>query len=207
MDTRKYTCVDCGTTACDSKDGAYPPFCLTENMDEEVLEKALDAYSEKDREVMKAAARVEYEGYLKWPRVQEIMEFAKKMDFQKIGIATCVGLIREAGIFAEILRSQGFEVFSVVCKAGAVPKTDMGIDEECNAVGKNMCNPVLQATMMNEEGTDLNVVVGLCVGHDSLFYKHSDAYVTTLVTKDRVTGHNPAAALYTAHSYYKRLKK
>lgn len=36
----------------------------------------------------------------------------------------------------------------------------------------------------------------------NIFYKYSDAIVTTLVTKDRVTGHNPAAALYTANSYY-----
>lgn len=48
----------------------------------------------------------------------------------------------------------------------------------------------------------MNIVMGLCVGHDSLFYKYSDAIVTTLVTKDRVTGHNPAAALYTSNSYY-----
>jgi uncharacterized metal-binding protein len=67
-----------------------------------------------------------------------------------------------------------------------------------------MCNPILQARLLNRAKTDLNVVIGLCVGHDSLFYRYSEAYVTTLVTKDRVTGHNPAAALYTSHSYYKK---
>ena len=67
-----------------------------------------------------------------------------------------------------------------------------------------MCNPILQARLLNQAKTDLNVVIGLCVGHDSLFYRYSDAYVTTLVTKDRVTGHNPAAALYTSNSYYKK---
>ena len=68
-----------------------------------------------------------------------------------------------------------------------------------------MCNPILQAKLLNEAKTDLNLVVGLCVGHDSLFYKYSEALTTTVVTKDRVLGHNPAAALYTAESYYKRL--
>ena len=53
--------------------------------------------------------------------------------------------------------------------------------------------------------TDLNVIIGLCVGHDSLFIKYSKALVTTLITKDRVLGHNPAAALYTSGFYYKRL--
>ena len=70
----------------------------------------------------------------------------------------------------------------------------------------NMCNPILQAKMLNKVKTDLNVVVGLCVGHDSLFYKHSDAIVTTAVTNDRVLGHNPVAALYTADTYYSKLQ-
>lgn len=68
-----------------------------------------------------------------------------------------------------------------------------------------MCNPIMQAKILNEQATDLNIVMGLCVGHDSLFYKYSEALTTTLVTKDRVLGHNPAAALYTAESYYSRL--
>jgi uncharacterized metal-binding protein len=63
----------------------------------------------------------------------------------------------------------------------------------------------LQAKLLNEQKTDLNVIVGLCVGHDSLFIKYSDAPVTTLITKDRVLGHNPAAALYTSNFYYQRL--
>jgi uncharacterized metal-binding protein len=68
-----------------------------------------------------------------------------------------------------------------------------------------ICNPILQAKLLNEQKTDLNVIVGLCVGHDSLFIKYSDALVTTLITKDRVLGHNPAAALYTSNFYYQRL--
>jgi uncharacterized metal-binding protein len=68
-----------------------------------------------------------------------------------------------------------------------------------------MCNPILQAKTLNEEHTELNVVIGLCVGHDSLFYKYSEAPVTTLVVKDRVLGHNPVAALYQTKAYYSRL--
>ena len=68
-----------------------------------------------------------------------------------------------------------------------------------------MCNPILQARLLEEEGTDFNIVVGLCVGHDSLFYKYSKAPTTTLIVKDRVTGNNPAAVLYTSQSYYKKL--
>lgn len=57
------------------------------------------------------------------------------------------------------------------------------------SIGNNMCNPILQA--LEEAGTDFNVVIGLCVGHNSLFYKYSKAPVTTLIMKDRVSGHNP----------------
>ena len=44
--------------------------------------------------------------------------------------------------------------------------------------------------------------MGLCVGHDSLFYKYAEGLNTTLVAKDRFLGNNPAASLYTADSYY-----
>ena len=69
-----------------------------------------------------------------------------------------------------------------------------------------MCSPITQAEILNDEGTDFNIVVGLCVGHDSLFFKYSQAPVTILVAKDRVFGHNPAAGLYlSGSSYYRKL--
>ena len=69
-----------------------------------------------------------------------------------------------------------------------------------------MCNPVLQAMILNREGTDFNVILGLCVGHDSLFLKYSEALCTVLAVKDRVLGHNPLAAVYNLDSYYRSLK-
>lgn len=86
-----------------------------------------------------------------------------------------------------------------------IPKTEVGIDPICCEVGPMTCNPVLQAEVLNREGTELNIVMGLCVGHDSLFYRHSSAPVTTLVSKDRVLANNPAGALYNARSYYRGL--
>lgn len=135
------------------------------------------------------------------------MEFARRMKMSKIGIAACVGLMEESRTFAKILARHNFEVYSVVCKVGAMKKTEVtGIDEEKTGVtGNIMCNPILQAKMMNDEKTDLNVIIGLCVGHDCLFYKYSDALCTTLVTKDKVLAHNPVGALYQTSTYYKRL--
>jgi uncharacterized metal-binding protein len=65
---------------------------------------------------------------------------------------------------------------------------------------------VAQAMLMNNAKTDMNIIVGLCVGHDMLFSKYSNAPVTTLVVKDRVTGHNPVSVLYGQNFYYKKLQ-
>lgn len=199
----EHSCVDCGTQNCKYKDRTYPEFCPTANLKESDRQWALERYEENNNKaIMIASAEVKYEGYCKWTRVQEIMEFARKIGAKRIGIANCIGLINEARIFAKILRANGFEPLSVICKVAGQRKTSVGIPAECESIGAAMCNPILQARLLNEAHTDLNVVIGLCVGHDSLFYKYSYAYTTTLVTKDRVTGNNPAAALYTANSYY-----
>lgn len=200
-----HTCVDCGTQNCKYKNRTYPDFCLTTHLTDEDRQWVLERYNESNnKQIMIASAEVEYEGYCQWTRVQEIMEFAHKIHANRIGIANCIGLINEARIFARILHANGFEPYSVICKVGGQAKTSMGIPAQCESIGTAMCNPIMQARLLNEAKTDLNVIIGLCVGHDSLFYKYSEAYVTTLVTKDRVTGNNPAAALYTANSYYQK---
>lgn len=58
-----------------------------------------------------------------------------------------------------------------------------------------------------QAGTHFNIMLGLCIGHDSLFLKFVEGLTTVFAVKDRVTGHNPIAALYTSKSYYQRLMK
>ena len=94
----------------------------------------------------------------------------------------------------------------MACKTGNIPKVDIGYSPDMllrPGTREAMCNPIAQAKLLNQQQTQFNICLGLCVGHDSLFYKYSDAPVTTLVAKDRVTGHNPAAAIYCADSYFK----
>ena len=82
------TCIDCGTQNCKYKDRTYPDFCPTENLKEEDRQWALERYDEgRNREIMIASAEVEYEGYCQWTRVQEIIEFARKIGAHRIGIA------------------------------------------------------------------------------------------------------------------------
>jgi uncharacterized metal-binding protein len=178
-------------------------------MSVDTIEKVRHLYEEdENNKVSVISAQIENEFYLKYTRVEEVVEFAKRMGFKKIGIATCVGLIEESRIFARILRKNEFEVYGAVCKIGSFLKTEVGVsDEDITRTGAVMCNPIMQAEMLNLAETDFNVVMGLCVGHDSLFYKYSDALVTTLVAKDRVLAHNPVGALYQAKAYYKKLLK
>jgi uncharacterized metal-binding protein len=139
------------------------------------------------------------------PRILEIIEFAKKMGYKKLGLIFCIGLAKEAAIVNQLLENHGFENTSVACKAGGVPKEEIGIKEEEKIfIGghESMCNPILQAMVVNEAKTDFNILLGLCVGHDSLFLKYADAPATVLAVKDRVTGHNPLAALYISGNYY-----
>ena len=199
------SCVDCRAHHCFGKGERYPDFCPTVHK-REVYEKAMEELREpENNRVAIAAAEVEYEGYGRRTRVEEALQFAHKLGAKKIGIATCLGLASESRMLARIFRLNGFEVHGAICKAGATPKAEIGIPKECEAVGVNMCNPILQAELLNDAGTDLNLIVGLCVGHDSLFMKHSNALCTSVITKDRILGHNPAVALYQAEGYYSRL--
>ena len=144
----------------------------------------------------------------RWTRVEDTVAFAKLMGYKKIGIATCIGLLDETERLSRILAAQGFSPISVCCKSGGIDKLRLGVTEEDKVrphTFEPACNPIAQARLLNGAGTEMNIIVGLCVGHDMLFTRHSDAPVTTLVTKDRVTGHNPVSVLYGQNFYYRRL--
>ncbi len=176
--------------------------------EETIIEDVKELYKEEENKIMAYhSALVEAEGYCEKTRLEEIIDFAKKCEFNRLGIAFCIGLSNEANIFSKILKHHGFEVISVVCKNGSIPKEFIGIKEE-EKVRPNtyepMCNPIMQAKILNKAKTQLNIILGLCVGHDSLFIKYSDAPITVFAVKDRVLAHNPLGAIYLADSYYKK---
>ena len=143
-------------------------------------------------------------------RIEEIFEFAKRMGYAHLGLAFCAGLKKEAAIVASLIESKGFKLTSAVCKAGRTPKSYIGVTAKDTIVlddGESMCNPVFQAELMNHEKTDFNILLGLCVGHDSLFFKYAEAPTTVLAVKDRVTGHNPLAPIYLHESYYQKITR
>lgn len=205
-DKMMYTCANCNVLACagGTKEN-LPKNCPMRQ--KETMAAALQKYElEENRQFYITSSSIEAAGYCQWPRLKETLEFCRRMDYGKIGIAFCKGLKNEARIVADLFRKQGFEVVSVICKAGGYPKETAGIPKECKIrpeAFEAMCNPAAQAALLNEQRTEFNIAVGLCVGHDSLFYKYSDAPVTTLVAKNRVLANNPCGAIYCAEGYFK----
>jgi len=208
----EFCCSDCGKQSCHLGEKDFPALCIGKEIDKAEIDSIKELYKTDPliSKLSNAAAEIEGTYYGKLTRVEEIIAFARRIGAKKIGIATCVGLIFEAKIFVKILKAHGLKSYCAVCKVGSIDKTEIGIPEDLKVQKgcfEAICNPILQAKILAKQKTDLNVIIGLCVGHDSLFIKYSEAPITTLITKDRVTGHNPSAALYTAEFYYKRLLK
>ncbi len=201
-----YTCAMCGKHSCQTGETEKMPRncpCHDKEMQEEIKTKYLE---DDNYQLAYQAAMVEASGYCKATRLEETMDFARRCGFKKLGLAFCVGLCKEAKALCTILQNNGFSVSSVICKNGHIPKEFLkiqGNEKVRPGTDEPMCNPIGQAYFLNSEQTDLNIILGLCVGHDSLFIKYSEAPVTVLAVKDRVLAHNPLGALYLAEGYYK----
>jgi uncharacterized metal-binding protein len=218
-------CSKCPTTVCSPPIGATqseplekaPNFCPMKAMPEVMKKAALEYEKPEVKEFARQASIQEFECYentpegrrTKNPRILELIQFGHKMGYKKLGLAFCAGLPNEAKIVTEILENQGFEVVSTRCKTGGVPKEMIGLTPEQKIGGPNscepMCNPIAQAEILNSEKVDMAILLGLCLGHDTLFIKYCQVPMTVLAVKDRVTGHNPLAAIYLSSTYYGRL--
>jgi uncharacterized metal-binding protein len=150
-----------------------------------------------DDAAVRTAAALEKNFYMKIPRIAELIEYIKALGITRVGIAFCIGLAEEARVAEEIL-SRHCEVESVCCKVCGIPKSDLG-QPQLREGRESICNPVGQADVLNRARTELNIMMGLCVGHDVLFIRHSAADVSPLVVKDRLLAHNPAGALYSRY--------
>jgi uncharacterized metal-binding protein len=134
------------------------------------------------------------------PRIKEVVEYSRLINAKRLGVAFCAGLRDEGRRTVEFLEKNGLTVASVMCKCGSIDKTEVQVPSQYKIGDPDKfeaaCNPLLQAELLNNAGTDLNLIVGLCLGHDIVFTQHSKAPVTTLIVKDRLLGHNPVIALY-----------
>ena len=204
-----YTYAMCGNRSC--RTGELDKTPLNCPCNEEEQEKVKELYHDEDnKKLAYCSALTEAEGYCRKTRLEEVMDFANKCGYKRLGLAYCSGLQAEAAALTRVFEARGFEVASVVCKVGCTPKEEIGIKEEEKVrIGQfeTMCSPITQAMVLNEAATEFNIIMGLCVGHDSLFFKYAEAPTTVFAVKDRVLGHNPLAAIYTLDSYSERLLK
>jgi len=105
---------------CFSAKGRGAPGCPT-LADKDVLEEANREYEDAQvREFARQASIQEAEcyanrherPYVMQPtktRIVEICEFAAKMGYQRLGLAFCLGLAKEARVVEKILLAKGFE--------------------------------------------------------------------------------------------------
>jgi uncharacterized metal-binding protein len=154
------------TTKADEADAAILEQAAKISQEDEFVRKSRDVTAGLNKDAAGA-----------WNRGQEIIEYAKRMGYKTIGIAFCIGLKDEARVLADALASHGFAVRGMACS----------VDGPCNSVG--------QALLLNAAKTDMNILFGLCTGHDSLFLRFAEAPVLPFAVKDKVTCHNPVAAL------------
>ena len=156
--------------------------CRTSDVDqEELLDVATDIACETERKLC---------------RVAEFVHFCHGAGYRHVGIAFCVELYRETQILAHLFR-RFLQVTPVCCKIGGRRLSQEEVPARpCHIA----CNPAGQAAELNRRGTEINAIVGLCLGCDLVFAQHSQAPVTPLFVKDRSLANNPVGALYS--NYY-----
>jgi uncharacterized metal-binding protein len=175
-----------------------PVYCEA-NIYLDELGKSNKEYSKKGTfDIYKASCIVREHNDGMTPRIEESVLYAKELKLKRIGFAACMAMVDELDLLSKLFSKEGFKVYSACCQIGGVGATERGVPE-VNGYSASWCHSIAQAEILNKEKTELNFIVGLCMGHDILFNLYSKAPVSTLIVKDRVTGNNPAAALYGWH--------
>ncbi len=146
-----------------------------------------------DRIMLEVARDLNCEDERRLCRLSELIYFGLEMGYRTVGIAYCSDLYQPARVLAGVFK-RFFEVHAVCCKLH-VPSNGHTFNADMPDPSTR-CNPLAQAELLNKLGTDMNVIVGLCVGADCVFTHASDAPVTTLFAKDRALANNPIGAVY-----------
>jgi uncharacterized metal-binding protein len=213
------SCVDCKVNACFpdinvSKGGKRkpPPYCPA-NAQKEAGDKAIAKYAGETHRFARSTTLVENSCYLMHddgsavlpmvtlhPRAEELIILAHVHGCKKLGIAFDIDLQDIAKLYTEILEKNGFKVVSVCSKAAAMTADEIGITGKkagSKTDGKGTINNgVVMAELLNSEKTDMNILIGLGVGQDSLFYKYAKAFSVPLMIRDRVYGGATMESIY-----------
>ena len=208
MEDKGILCSYCGRKRCFLGDlSQAPDFCPTTQRVELMDQSKEELRKEENRNTSQNVART-WKDYGKLTRIEETVLFARLQGYKKLGVAFCIGLSPEAELFTNFLLNERFQVATACCMCGGLSSDEVSLPEEDKIVPGHrqpLCNPIGQAAVLDNEGCEFNILMGLCVGDDSLFIKHSEAPVTVLAVKDRVLAHNPLGALYTSKHMYMRI--
>lgn len=203
MAEKHLTCVDCPSNACGKPGATLPSFCLGKGfslLDTPELVASME--EQRNARIYRSAAHSAHVGHSwKLDRLHETILFAQGYGAEKIGVASCISCAAEARFAVKELREAGFTVVGAICKVGCLTCEQTGVPLEARSPETRLCNPIYQAQLLNAERTDLNVVIGLCVGHDALFLKYADAPCTVLATKDFKFGKDNAPCLQEASAF------
>lgn len=145
------------------------------------MESYIELYKEDDLKIMKLALACKKK---KTSRIEQIKEYAVQAGYKKIGIAHCISLTKYAKQLEDYL-ADSFKVVKIDCKCAKIPSSL--IVEGTKGIS---CNPVGQARILQDAGTEFNISLGLCLGHDIIFSNKSKAPTTTLIVKDKSNNHN-----------------
>ena len=199
MDSEKILRCICSRQGCwGGTEQGIPPYCQANKYLEEIKEATDEYATEETISIYKAASIVGENNNGMTPRIEEAILLARELKLVRIGFAACLSMVGEMDYLVKLFEKEGFKVFTVSCQIGRVSAEDRNVPEVKECV-RSACNPIAQAKILASERTELNFALGLCIGHDILFNRYSHAPVSTLIVKDRVTGNNPAAALYGWH--------
>jgi len=187
----KIDCVECADRVC--LKGAN---CTSEFGDVFPVEKYAKLHHS-----MEVTADIAAENHRRLCRVAEFIYYCLGMEYKHVGIAFCVEMFQETEILTRLMR-RFFKVSPVCCKVGGYMKPDFYTSS--NGVA---CNPIGQARVLNGIETDINALVGLCVGCDLIFTRYSKAPASTLFVKDKSLANNPVSALYSKYYIDEILKE
>ena len=191
---KPFDCLQCTNRVCLSGDpcpylevGSQQPVDTNDDT-WQILESTWDVALEEERTLC---------------RLAELVYFALEMGYRRLGVAFCEDLREPASILTGVLR-RFFEVVAVGCKVRGEPAethSGNGGGPGGQTLGGDVpCDPRNVATVLNSRNTDLNVLVGFCVGADCIFSRNSNAPVTTVFLKDKSLANNPIGAVY-SHYY------
>lgn len=185
------TCASCTKVACAVFDkNNMPTNCPS--LHTNLVEESTNSFSKEPYEsVAYHSARVSIDATSRMSRLAETLDFIKRSGYKNIGLAFCKMVKSDADYVAKLLRKEGYTVNSVICRVGSVSNELLEHEGE-NLIGAkgyvSMCNPVGQSIALEEAGCDFNIVLGLCVGHDTMFLQHTKTPCTVLGVKDKKLG-------------------